>query len=135
MALKDYCEENNLDVNKVFELVLGEGGSILPGKGFTGYFAEVTDTGLVCVNDKLHVKKEIPFASFQSAEFGIGSGNLWLQCVVDGSPFVFCMPRKHWKKSPAVKLALEKIEEHTPIESKKEYDQYTGKLFFIYALK
>ena len=79
-------------------------------------------------------KREIPFSSFQRAEFGIGSGQLWLQCIVDGNEFIFCSPRKSWK-SPAAKLLLQKIGEQTEILSMKEYDQYTGKLFFIYMFK
>ena len=136
MTVKKYCEENNLDLNKVFDMVLGESGSILPkARGFTGYIVEIKDNCLSCTNDKFNVfNKEIPFTSFQRAEFGIGSGQLWLQCVVDGESFVFCSTRKSWK-SPAAKLLLEKIGEKTTILSKKEYDQYTGKLFFIYMFK
>lgn len=136
MTLKQYCEQNNLDQNKVFNMALARGGDILPTvTSFTGYIAEIRDECLVCTNDKLNVfNKEIPFSSFQSAEFGIGSGQLWLQCIVDGNEFIFCSPRKSWK-SPAAKLLLEKIGEKTEILSMKEYDQYTGKLFFIYMFK
>ena len=136
MTLKQYCEQNNLDQNKVFNMVLARGGDILPTvSDFTGYIAEIRDECLVCTNDKLNVfNKEIPFSSFQSAEFGIGSGQLWLQCIVDGNEFIFCSPRKSWK-SPAAKLLLEKIGEKTEILSMKEYDKYTGKLFFIYMFK
>ena len=136
MTLKQYCEQNNLDQNKVFDMVLARGGGILPTvTAFTGYIAEIRDECLVCTNDKLKVfKKEIPFSSFQSAEFGIGSGQLWLQCIVDGNEFIFCSTRKSWK-SPSAKLLLEKIGEKTEISSMKEYDKYTGKLFFIYMFK
>ena len=54
--------------------------------------------------------------------------------VVDGSPFVFCLRRKHWKSAPA-KLLLEKIGEHTEVTGMKEYNGYTGKLFFLYMWK
>jgi hypothetical protein len=132
-TLKKYCEENGLDINKVFDLVLGAGGGILPQKGcFTGYFTEITDTSIICTNDKLGVKKEIPFSSFSAAEFGIGSGHLWLQCVVDGNPFVFCTLRKNWK-SPSAKLLLEKISAQTEIQGMKEYERYMGKLFFLWV--
>lgn len=134
-TLKKYCEENGLDINKAFDMVVGQGGSVLPQKGgYTGYFAEITDTSLICTNDKLGVKKEIPFSSFKAAEFGIGSGLLWLQCVVDGSPFVFTTTRKGWK-APSAKLLLDKIAAQTEILSMKEYEHYTGKLFFIYMFK
>jgi len=136
MTLKQYCEQNNLDQNKVFNMALARGGGILPTvTSFTGYITEIRDECLVCTNDKLNVfNKEIPFSSFQSAAFGIGSGQLWLQCIVDGNEFIFCSPRKSWK-SPAAKLLLEKIGEKTEILSMKEYDKYTGKLFFIYMFK
>ena len=135
LTFKGYCEANGLDENRVIDLVIGNGGGILPQKiSMQGYFAEIRDTSIIFVNDKLKVKKEIPFASFQSAEFGIGSGQLWLQCVVDGRPFVFCMTRKKWK-SPAAKLLMEKIGEVTELLSMKEYNGYTGKLFLLYMFK
>ena len=136
MTLKRYCEQNNLDQNRVFDMVLARGAGILPTvTAFTGYMTEIEDDRIVCTNDKLNVfKREIPFFSFQRAEFGIGSGQLWLQCIVDGKEFIFCSPRKSWK-SPAAKLLLQKIGKQTEILSMKEYDQYTGKLFFIYMFK
>ena len=135
LTVKSFCEKTGADINKVFELVVGMGGGVLPQKrGYTGYFAEITDTSIICTNDKLGVKKEIPFSSFEAAEFGIGSGLLWLQCVVDGNPFVFTSPRRNWKK-PSGKLLMEKISEQTEILGMKEYKQYTGKLFFIYMFK
>ena len=133
-TLKKYCEENGLDINKAFDMVVGNGGGILPQKGgFTGYFAEITDTSIICTNDKLVVKKEIPFSSFTAAEFGIGSGNLWLQCVVDEKSFVFCTTRKGWK-SPAAKLLMEKISAQAEIQGMKDYERYTGKLFLLWVL-
>ena len=135
-TLKKFCEVNNIDINKAISPVFGDVGIILPRKGtFQGYFAEITDTSLIFSNQELGViKKELPFASFQRAEFGIGSGQLWLQCVVENSPFVFTLTRKGWK-SPAGKLLLQKIGEHTEILDMKEYNGYTGKLFFIYMWK
>ena len=132
MTLKSYCEKNGLDEGKVTNLVFGACEGILPkARGFTGYIGEITDTSLICVNDHFEVKKEIPFASFGAAEFGIGSGNLWLQCLVDGKPFVFTMPRRDWKK-PAAKLLLEKISEVTEVQGKKDYDRIMGKLFWLH---
>ena len=120
MTLKQYCEQNNLDENKVFNMVLARGADILPTvTAFTGYMTEIKDDCIVCTNDKLNVfNKEIPFSSFQSAEFGIGSGQLWLQCIVDGKDFIFCSPRKSWK-SPAAKLLLEKSEKKLKLEARK----------------
>ena len=134
-TFKKYCEENGLDINRVFDMVVGEGGGILPQKtGMAGYIAEITDTSVVCTNDKLGVKKEIPFNLFTRAEFGIGNAQLWLQCVVDGKPFVFCSLRRNWK-SPAGKLLLQKIGEQTEILGMKEYNGYTGKKFILYMWK
>ena len=136
LTVKKYCEENNLDPNKVFDMVLGESGSILPkARGFTGYIVEIKDNCLSCTNDKFNVfNKEIPFTSFQHAEFGIGSAQLWLQCVVDGESFVFCTTRKGWK-SPAAKLILEKIGEHTEILGMDDYNKIMGKFFWYYMIK
>ena len=135
MSLKAYSEANGIPVEQLFNMVVGDGGSLLPtGGGFTGYIAEIHESSVVCVNDKLNVKQVIPFASFQSAEFGIGSGQLWLQCTVDGSPLVFCSPRRDWK-SAAGHLLLERIGAHTEILGRKEYNGYTGKLFFLYLFK
>ena len=61
-------------------MVLGESGSILPkARGYTGYIVGINDGYLDCTNDKFNVfHKQIQFSSFERAEFGIGSGNLWL---------------------------------------------------------
>ena len=136
VTVKKYCEENNLDPNKVFDMVLGESGSILPkAHGFTGYIVEIKDDCLSCTNDKFNVfNKEIPFSAFQRAEFGIGSGQLWLQCIVNGESFVFCSTRKSWK-SPAAKLILEKIGEHTEILGMDDYNKIMGKFFWYYMIK
>ncbi len=135
MTKKTFCEKYNIDPEKVMEFVIGEGGSILPQKiGMQGYFGILTETSIIFQNDVLKVKKEVPFSSFTQAEFGIGSAQLWLQCVVNGSPFVFCFRRKHWK-SPQAKYLLDKIGEFTTVEGWKEYNGYTGKLFLIYMWK
>ncbi|MBO5222472.1 MAG: hypothetical protein J6C26_09165 [Clostridia bacterium] len=134
-TLKKFCQENGIDFDRAFDLVLGEGGGILPQKiGMQGYFAEITDKSLICTNEVLNVKREILFASFQTAEFGIGNGLLWLQCTVERRPFVFCSARKNWK-SPAAKLLLKKIGEHVKIQGMKEYDGYTGSKFLFYMFK
>ncbi len=126
---------NDSKNNNTVEFVVGQGGGILPQKvGMQGYIAYIGETSIVCENDKLQVKKELPYELFTSAEFGCGSGNLWLQCTFDGKPFTFCMRRKHWK-SPAAKLLIQKIGEHTDIKDMKEYDGYTGKKFLLYMFK
>ncbi len=135
MSLKDFIEANGLDESRVLSLVLGDGGRLLPcPKPFTGYNVNIGDEEVTFYNDKLNVKTKLPYSCFESAEFGIGSGNLWLQCIVNGSPLVFCMPRKTWKSDKA-KLLMDKIGAVTELKDKKEYDQYTGKLFFIYMFK
>ena len=133
MTLKKYCEQNGKDINKMFDMVVGQ-SDVVPARGYTGYMTEITDTSIICTNDKLGVQKEIPFSSFEYAEFGIGSGLLWLQCGIDGKGHVFSTTRKGWK-APAAKLLMEKISEHTELLGMKEYEHYTGKLFFIYMFK
>lgn len=136
LTVKKYCAENNVDPSRVLDMVLGLSDGILPkARGFTGYIAEIKDDCLEFTNDKFGVfHKQIPFSDFSEAVFGIGSGQLWLQCVVADNPFVFCLRRKHWKSETA-KLLLSKIGEHTEILGQKEYDHYTGKLFLFYAIK
>ncbi len=136
MTLKQYCEQNNLDQNKIFNAVFGECSDILPkAVNYTGYIVEIKDYCLDFNNDKFGIShKEIPYSSFSRAEFGIGSGNLWLQCIVDGKPFVFCSTRKGWK-SPAGKLILEKIGEHTDILGMDDYNKFMGKFFLYYLIK
>jgi hypothetical protein len=137
-TIDKYCEKNNLDPNKVFPMALARGADILPApSAFTAYMTEIKDDCIVCTNDKLDVfNKEIPFSSFQRAEFGIGSGHLWLQCVVDGKEFIFCssMLRKGWK-TPAAKLLIEKIGEHTEILGMDDYNKIMGKFFWYYLIK
>lgn len=136
MTIKKYCEENNLDPDRVFDMVLGESGELLPkARGYTGYIVEILDDCLDFNNDKFGIAhKQIPFSAFQQAEFGIGSGQLWLQCVVDGEPLIFCTTRRGWM-SPAAKLLLEKIGEKTEILSFEEYKKITGKFFWYYLIK
>ena len=133
-AFEKYCEKKGLDKDNVFEMVVGHGGNILPARGYTGYFTQITDTSTICENEKLQVKKEIPFSCFKAVEFGIGSGLLWLQCSIDGEFFAFTATRKNWKK-PSAKLLMDKISEQTEILGMKDYKHYMGKLFFIYMLK
>lgn len=135
MTLKAFCEKNHLSTETTIDLVVGDGGGILPQRvSFQGYFAEITDTSMFFSNDNLNVRKEIPFSAFQRAEFGIGSAQLWLQCVVDGHSFVFCTTRRKWKSAPA-KLILQKIGEQTEVLGMKEYNGYTGKMFIFYLWK
>ena len=116
-----------------FTLVLGEENSLLPGKHWTSYSVDVLDDKMVC-HAKDSTTYEISYSDFQKAEFGIGSGNLWLQCLVKGEPLVFCSPRKSWKSEAGKKL-IERIDSVSPIADKKEYDHYTGKLFWLYMFK
>ena len=62
---KQYCEENGLDIDRVFDMcVSGDEGVLAVRGAFTGYFAEITDTSVICTNEKLGIRKEIPFADF-----------------------------------------------------------------------
>ena len=135
MTLKKYCEQNNLDPNRTIELVVSSDQGVLSQRGaFTGYFAEITDTSIICTNDKLGIKKEIPFSDFKAAEYVIRNGYLWLTCVVNSKFFAFNTTRKGWKE-PSGELLLKKIGEQITIENQKDYDHYMGKWFFIYMWK
>lgn len=131
--LNDFLQRHNTQKSELFQLVLGQENDILPGRAFGGAPAIVGEDRLICYVAKEDKEYHIPYASFQKAEFGIGSGNLWLQCTVNGSFFVFCTTRKFWK-SPHGKKLIEKINAVTPIEGMKAYEQFTGKLFFLHAL-
>ena len=98
---KGFCQENNLDENKVFEMIVGGKNEIFPGMGFTGFMAVISEDRITCINDKLGVKKDILFSSFKEAEFGIGSGQLWLQCQIDDKFLAFCTNRKAWNSEAA----------------------------------
>ncbi len=118
-----------------FILVLGESNSILPGDHWTQYDVEVLDDKMICTKKKdASVKVEISYSSFKRAEFGIGSGNLWLQCELDAGNLVFCSPRKCWKSEVGKKL-IDYINAVCPIVDMKEYQKYTGKFGFFYMFK
>lgn len=135
MSTENNISNNNVEETPVLSLTLGAGGDNLPcPSAFTAYNVTIGEETLTFHNEKLSVKTDIPYSAFSSAEFGIGSGNLWLQCVVNGSPLVFCMPRKNWKSEKA-KYLMDKIGQVTELKEKKEFDHYTGKLFFLYMFK
>ena len=118
-----------------FLLMVGDENSYLPGKTWSKYDVEILDDKMVCQSKKdSSVKVEIPYTDFVTAEFGIGSGNLWLQCRLKRDQLVFCSPRKSWKSDAGKKL-IEKIDSATKISAMKEYNHYTGKLFFFYMFK
>ncbi|MBP3321280.1 MAG: hypothetical protein J6M12_02905 [Clostridia bacterium] len=135
MSMKKYCTKYGKDENRVFEMILSEGGGILAcPSSFTGYAMEIGEESFTCVNDQLNVCREFAFSDVTKAEFDIEGGNLFLRFVVEGRPLVFCSPRKSWKE-PAAKLLLERISEKTEIGNQKLYDGYTGKLFWLYLFK
>ncbi len=117
-----------------FCLVLGE-SEILPGAMWAEYVVDVGETEMVCTAKKdADIVARIAYADFEKAEFGIGNGNLWLQCVVGGKILTFCSPRKCWKSEQA-KLLISKINEQTEIRDMKAYKSYTGPFFFLAMFK
>lgn len=117
-----------------FILVLGE-SNILPGKTWSQYEVNVLDDKMVCHSKKdISTIVEIPYSSFKSAEFGIGNGNLWLQCELENGNLSFCSPRKLWKSEDGKKL-IEKINAVTEINDMKAYKKYTGPFFFLAMFK
>ena len=81
-----------------FRLILGEQTPYLPGSNWTQYEVEFLEDKMLCT-----LKKDpsqvypILYTAFKGAEFGIGNGNLWLQCDMEQGSFVFCSDRKCWK--------------------------------------
>ena len=99
------------------------------------YEVEVLTDKMVCTPKKEATNSyEINFSEFEGAEFGIGSGNLWLQCKLKRGGLVFCSPRKSWKSEGATKL-IEAIDKSCTIKDMKAYKQYTGPFFFIHMFK
>ena len=132
--LKDFAAKNGLPETEVFNLVLGGENGVLPGRLWQGYFTTVGDSAMKCFRAGGDETVEIPYSDFSRAEFGIGNGNLWLQCVVAGKELNFCSPQKSWK-SEAGKRLVAKIGEHVNIVDMKLYDEYTKKPVIITALK
>ena len=136
MKFKEYIEQNNISPDKALNFIVGLGGDILPQKvGMQGYFGELTDAGIRFTNDKLNVKKEVLFSSFTRAEFGLGSGQLWLQCTVSGSDFVFCLPRSKYK-SAAGQYLLDKLDAQLGVSLREDsdYKKYMGAFFWLWAI-
>jgi hypothetical protein len=130
---KNNRKRKKIDMENFFKLVLGE-SDILPGKTFTEYDVFFDEEKMRCKNSKTGEEYIIEFKDFTHAEFGIGSGNLWLNCLLGNKNLVFCSPRKSWKSDEGKKL-IEIINKVTPIADMKEYKHYTGGLFFLYMFK
>lgn len=136
MRFKEYIEKTHISPDRALKVVVGHGGDILPRRGMTGYFGELTDTGMLLSNDQLNIeKKELLFSSFTRAEFGLGSGQLWLQCTVDGSDFVFCLPRSGYK-SAAGQYLLDKLDAQLgeSLREDPDYKKHMGAFFWLYAI-
>lgn len=137
MKFSEYIAQNNIAENRALNFIVGHGGEILPQKiEFQGYFGELTETGILFTNDVLNVdKKEVPFSAFTKAEFGLGSAQLWLQCIVNGSEFVFCLPRSKYK-SEAGQYLLDKLDAQlgTSLRDDKDYKKHMGAFFWFWAI-
>lgn len=137
MKFAEYIKQNNISPDRALNFIIGNGGEILPQKvGMQGYFGELTETGILFSNDVLHVdKKEVLFSSFTRAEFGLGSGQLWLQCTVDCSDFVFCLSRSKYK-SAAGQYLLDKLEAQLgeSLRDDADYKKYMGPFFWLWAI-
>ena len=131
---QDFCTERNLSQDQVFELVLGCDNPILPGSKFHSYFVVVGEESMLCCKAKGEkVEIEIPYAWFDSAVFGIGSGNLWLQCYIKGDFLPFCTTKKFWK-SPAAQKLIEKLTTVIPEGGMRDYKRFTGKLSLLFRI-
>ena len=118
-----------------FVLISGGANSYLPGDKWAEYEVEVSTDKMLCTPKKNATQSyEISYSEFKEAEFGIGSGNLWLQCKLQRGVLVFCSPRKSWKSEEAAKL-IDAINKVCPIKDMKAYKQYIGPFFFIHMFK
>lgn len=136
MSFKEYIQQKNISPDRALSFIVGHGGNILPQKvPMQGYFGELTDTGILFTNEKLNVEKaEVPFSSFTRAEFGLGSAQLWLQCTVNGSDFVFCLTRSGYK-SAAGQYLLDKLDAQLGVSLREDpdYKKHMGAFFWLYA--
>ena len=118
-----------------FILSLGDENNYLPGKTWTEYEVDVLEDKMICTCKKdSTINVTINYSEFKEVEFGIGNGNLWLQCELENGSLTFCSPRKCWKSDIGKKL-IESINNVCPIKDIKAYKQYTGPFFFIYMFK
>jgi len=128
----DFLSKHNLEEADVFELIIGESNNVLPGKTWQSYFVIPGESSMLCHKaDDENTVIELPYSSFTKAEFGIGSGNLWLQCLVSGEFLPFCSTKKNWL-SPAAKKILEKLGGLISEEDKKLFSKATGKFSALY---
>jgi hypothetical protein len=130
----DFISKHNLSEENVFELILGESNNVLPGKTWQSYFVVPGEESMLCYNagdDSVVI--DLPYSSFEKAEFGIGSGNLWLQCLVSGEFLPFCSTKKNWTSAAAKKI-LEKLDTLISEEDKKLFAKATGKFSFLYLM-
>ncbi len=132
MTVKEYAAELAIDEKDIFTMVLGE-SDYLPGGTWAEYLVTFEEDGMACYSQKEGKAYKVRYEDFTFAEFGIGSGNLWLQCIVEGKTLVFCSPRKSWKT--AGKILVEKLGKYIALQDVDEYKKYTGKLFFLYMFK
>lgn len=133
-AKSEFLKKNGLAEEEAFELILGCENGVLPGKVWNSYFVVPGESSMVChkANDE-STRVEIQYASFEKAEFGVGSGNLWLQCSIDGEFMAFCSTKKNWRSAP-MRTVLEKLGALISEEDKKLYAAATGKLGWLYLL-
>ena len=118
-----------------FTLLLGKENNYLPGKVWTEYEVDILEDRMFCISkEDASIIVSVHFSEFKKAEFGIGNGNLWLQCELENGPLVFCSPRKCWKSEVGKKL-IESISNVVAIDDMKAYKQYTGPFFFIHMFK
>ena len=69
-TFKKYCEENNLDTNKVFNAIFGVSGSFFPSsRNFSSFIAEIKDDCIIINNAKLLFDKEKYSAKVTEASY------------------------------------------------------------------
>ncbi|MBQ8862385.1 MAG: hypothetical protein IJ021_06580 [Clostridia bacterium] len=134
MSLKsDFLTKHGISENDVFEIILGDANNVLPGGTWQSYFALMGEDTITCykANDESTVI-ELSYSSFTKAEFGLGSGNLWLQCNVGEDFLAFCSTKKNWLNAAGQKL-VGKLDSFLSEEDKKLFAKATGKFSAFYV--
>lgn len=132
--IEHMCAKYDVKQEDLLEVILGGQNSLLPGGLWTAYWAEIREGSVRFVNDVLGTDITVPYTAFRNAEFRIGNGNLWMQCMVYDDELVFCSPRRSWRSSAAQRF-IAALENHLTVFGKKDYDRMMGKLFWLYMFK
>lgn len=125
--------ETKIDSNEVFILILGDQTPLLPGGLWTSYYGHLQEDHILCYKVKstglfkktysIEGTYKLWYKDMQTAEFGSGNGNLWLQMSFKQGPLVFTSGGD-WT-SPAAQVFVQKLSQ---LVSVIDLGLYTKKL-------